>query len=178
MKSWVSSVSTAYDKLVGWLGLLPGLFVAVVAFSTCLDVLLRNLGFGGISGSIEIIEYSLLTLTFVGIGYAMRVRRHITVDILSESLPPHIARWVVLAALALATIFSFIFLVFGILRLIHAISDGGYVQGIFFIPEWYLISVLPFGFFFLTIELIRAFVLALRDTRYVSTEGVARDGGL
>ena len=178
MPSLYDAVSVAYNKLVGWLGLLPGILVAVIAITTVSDVLLRNFGLVGIAGSIEITQYCLLVLTVGGAANAMRARRHITVDILPEILPPQLSRLVSLIAYGLGTIFCLVFLIISIVKVVHGAQEGGDTQGTFIMPQWWVWTLIPACFFFMTIELILAFKLVLDNKIPILTGGGGRDGGL
>lgn len=172
------SLIAAYDRLLNGLGILPGVLVAVIAVGTCADVLLRNLGYSGLYGMLEIIEYSLLVLTVAGAGYVMRIGRHITVDILSEYLPPALARLMNIVATLLATVFAGVFLWFGFATTIDSYESGAMVLKSFVFPEWLLIAVIPFGFFFLTVELLRRLYLLITSPEVEGSGGTGRDGGL
>ena len=80
----------AYDKLIDALGVLPGIIIGATALAIGTDVVLRDIGFGGIYGMIEIIEYAILLLAMAGVGHVTRLGRHVTVDIATDLLP---ARW-------------------------------------------------------------------------------------
>jgi TRAP-type C4-dicarboxylate transport system permease small subunit len=172
------ALSTLYDRVLAGLGLVPGLLVAVIAVGTCADVLLRNLGYSGLYGMLEVIEFSLLVLTMAGVGYIMRIGRHVTVDILAEYLPQRYARPVMLIATLLATIISVIFLYIGFLTALDSYQSGATIQKEFVIPEWLPVSTIPIGFFFLTVELIRRLAIILTSGAIAGTGGTSRDGGI
>ena len=171
-------IAWVYERALNGLGLVPGLLVALIAIGTCADVLLRNLGFSGLYGMLEVIEFSLLVLTMAGVGYIMRINRHVTVDILGEYLPPRVGRVVPLIATILAIVISVIFLAIGVFTTIDSFKSGATIQKEFIIPEWWPVATIPIGFFFLTVELIRRFVIILRTDVIAGTGGTGRDGGI
>jgi TRAP-type C4-dicarboxylate transport system permease small subunit len=174
----VAALVTLYNRLLNALGLLPGILIAVIAVGTCADVLLRNLGYSGLYGMLEVIEYCLLALTMAGIGYTMRINRHVTVDILAEYLPARLARPITIMATLLATVISLIFFCFGLWTAISSFESGETIQKAFVIPEWLPVAAIPFGFFFLSIELLRRLYLMLTSRDIAGTGGSGRDGGI
>jgi len=172
------TVAWVYERALMGLGLVPGLLVALIAIGTCADVLLRNIGFSGLYGMLEVIEFSLLVLTMAGAGYIMRINRHVTVDILGEYLPPRIGRVVVLIATFIAIVVSVIFLAIGIFTTIDSFTSGATIQKEFIIPEWWPVATIPIGFFFLAVELIRRLVLILRADAVEGNGGTGRDAGI
>ena len=68
----------AYHRLLDVLEYIPGLLIGLIAIAIGCDVALRNLGFIGLKGMLEIIEYALFALTFIGITQAMRRGAHVS----------------------------------------------------------------------------------------------------
>jgi TRAP-type C4-dicarboxylate transport system permease small subunit len=171
-------MTACYERLLVGLSLLPGALVALIAVGTCADVVSRDLGYSGMYGMLEVSEYSLLILTMAGAGFVMRIGRHVTVDILPDTLPPRAAWWVSVAAGLLATIFCALFLWFSVATVIESYRSGELIQKTFVIPEWWPTLMLPFGFFFLTIETFRRLIVLLLSHDFVRGAGQGRDGGV
>lgn len=168
----------AYDYSLEFLGLLPGLLVAAIGIGTCADVLLRNLGYSGFYGMLDIVEYCLLLLPMVGAGFIMRIDRHVTVDILAEHLAPGPARWLGVVTALLGSAFCIIFLWYSIRATLDAYRSDALIQKAFIVPEWWALAVITFGFVFLTVEMLRRLFLASRPRRFRQADGTGRDGGI
>lgn len=174
----MKAVIALYDSILYGLGMLPGVLVAVIGFGTCADVLLRDFGYSGLYGVLDITEYSLLIMTMAGIGYIMRIGRHITVDILVENLPWHSARVLNITATLIATLASIAFFYFGVATTIDSYHSAALVMKALVFPEWPLIALVPFGFAFLIIELLRRLWLMIVSENNLNSAGTGRDGGV
>ena len=171
-------LSAIYDRVLSALGLVPGVLVALIGAGTCADVLLRNFGSSGLYGMLEVVEYSLLILTMAGAGYMMRINRHVTVDILIDSLPRGKARIAAILSMLLSAIFCLIFFWYSVVTVVDSYESGALVQKTFVIPEWIPALAIPFGFLFLTIETVRRCVAAFKSKDADRSGGTGRDGGI
>lgn len=153
----------AYHRLLDVLEYIPGLLIGLVALAIGLDVLLRNLGYIGMKGMIEIIEYSLFLLTFVGITPALRRGAHVSVDMLlmrtrglTRRLLTTLIRIVSIAISAMICFSAWI-------ALRDAWFSGAMVYKNFIFPEWILFAVILGGMLLFTIELLRQLAIKERD---------------
>ena len=104
---------------------------------------------------IDYTAYSLVYVTFLGAPWLLQLRKHISVDILVETLPPSVSRWwnVVLdltVMLVSAVVFYYS----------ASLTINFYVRGVVAIdflttPRWLLIVSIPVGCFFLAIQALR-----------------------
>lgn len=171
-------VIAVYDRLVEGLGLLPGVIVGATALAIGTDVVLRDVGHGGIYGMIEVIEYAILVLAMAGVGHVTRLGRHVTVDIVPDLLPPRWAWRVTLAAQAIAAIVALIFLWYAVGATLDVWRSGTLLYKSFTLPEWMPLALIPTGFFFVSIELIRRLVATYLAGEVTRTVATARDDGI
>ncbi len=167
-----------YDRLVAGLGLLPGVIVGAIALAIGVDVALRDAGHGGIYGMTEIIEYGILVLAMAGVGHVTRLGRHVTVDIVPEMLPPRWAWRVTLAAQALATIVSSVFLWYAAGATLDVWRDGTMLYKSFTLPEWLPLAAIPTGFLFVALECARRLAATWRAGEIARAGTTARDDGI
>ena len=165
-----------YDRLLDICGEIPGLIVVLVVIGIASDVVLRNLGLGGIEWMIETVEYGLYTLTFVGAAYVLRIGRHVTVDVLVTALPPRARRWTAIVAAAIMLTVSAVFLYYSARVVLSAQADDSLIIKTFTIPEWVLLSLLPPAALLLCIECLRRLVGELRATGEQPSKQIMRDG--
>ena len=85
--------------LINSLGSLSGIAIAVIMFLICAEVVFRY-GFNNpILGTVEISEYMLVCIVFLGLGYTQLIKGHIRIELVLERLPEklqHILRIVAL----------------------------------------------------------------------------------
>lgn len=163
-----------YDGLIESTGVVPGLLIGLIAFGVGADVLLRNVGFGGIEWMLETVEYGLLLLTMVGAAYVLRTNRHVTVDVVVGILPERLRKFVAIVANAIASLICLVFIWCGILAAADAYQSGAKIYKAFTIEEWVPISLIPPAFVLVTIECVRRL---MRSIGREGTAGASQDLG-
>ncbi|MGX1100930.1 TRAP transporter small permease [Amorphus sp. MBR-141] len=154
-------MSRGYHRLLDVLEYIPGLLIGIIALAIGLDVLLRNLGFVGLKGMIELIEYALFALTFIGITPALRRGAHVSVDILLMKLRGPSRRILLLVTRTLSVLIAAMVCLAAWVALRDAMSSGAMIYKNFIFPEWVLFAVILGGMLLFTIECLRQ--LARRD---------------
>ena len=104
---------------------------------------------------IDYTAYSLVYITFLGAPWLLKLRKHISVDVLVETLPPSVSRWWKVALDLLAMCISAVVFYYS-----ASLTINFYVRGVVAIdflttPRWLLIVSIPVGCFFLTIQALR-----------------------
>lgn len=145
----------AYDRLLEFTGVLVGMVIGLAALGIGIDVFLRNLGFGSIFWMLEVVEYSILFVAMVGTAYVFQIGRHVSIDLVTNGLPPRIRGIVSIIALLVTTAVSSILLTWGVITTIASFQSGTLLYKHFTYPEWMPLALIPFGFLLLTIECLR-----------------------
>ena len=116
------------------------LFVAITV-AICAEVLLRY-GFNRpIAWVVELSEYALLWITFLGASYVLRHGGHVRVDILLQYLSPAALRVCGMVSAASCALTSLVIFAFGI--------D---------VPAWIVLIVIPIGSLLLLLRFARLFL--------------------
>jgi len=133
------------------------LFVGIT-ISICAEVLLRY-GFNSpIAWVVEISEYSLLWITFLGASWVLRHGGHVRVDILLQYLSPAGLRVCGLASSAMGALTTLVLLAFGVEATISAMMRGAFKPTGIDVPTWMIIIVIPLGALLLFLRFTRLFV--------------------
>lgn len=148
----------AYGRVLDALALAACALILGMTLMICADVFLRNVriipGLVGLEWSNEISEAMLFLVTMLTAPWLLSRGQHIRVDIILRAVPPLVG-WV----------FEWIVdvLAFGCCAVITCYSAraawASYAAGSLSIktlvtPEWWLLSVLPVSFAFLTLEMV------------------------
>ena len=152
----------AHEGVLRACGEVPGIVVVLIVCGIAVDVVLRNIGVGSIEWMIEVVEYGLFLLTFVGTAYVLRQGRHVTVDILPSLLAPRARRRVAILAGALLLVICAIFLYYGVRAALVSRAENYALVKTFTIREWWLLAVLPAAALLLCIESARRLRGAIR----------------
>ena len=81
-------LAEAYGRLLDGMMLAACILLLAMTFLIGLDVLLRNVGAGGIPPSNELSEYALYLMTILAAPALLRRGQHIRIDIVLRMFPP------------------------------------------------------------------------------------------
>jgi TRAP-type C4-dicarboxylate transport system permease small subunit len=157
-----------YGRLLDAMLLIACALLLVITFLIGFDVLLRNIGAGGIPPSNELSEDCLYLITVLAAPGLLRRGQHIRIDIVLHLLPPRVA-WVLewLGDLV-GIVCSAFFVWYGIDVLVASYASGNMSIKTLVMPEWWIFVPLPFCFLLVAIEFIfrmRQLALAPRAAR-------------
>lgn len=147
------------------------LFVAalLLLFMTLMigaDVLLRNIGAGGIPPANELSEDCLYLITILTAPGLLRIGQHIRIDIVLHVLPARLGWLLEWIGDVLGFICCLYFVWYGADVTIASYSSGSISMKTLIFPEWWLLWPLPIAFIMVAVEfLFRMRRLALAERR-------------
>jgi len=139
--------------LDGMLGMACGLLL-VMTLMIGADVLLRNLGLGGIPPSNELSEDCLYLVTLLAAPGLLRQGQHIRIDIVLRALPLR-AGWLLEwlgDALGLACCLFFVW--YGARVALASFANGALSIKTLVMPEWWLMAPMPIAFALVAVEFV------------------------
>ncbi len=133
----------------------------VMAFLITADVFMRYAFNSPILGSLEITEFMLAVVVFMGLAYAQSQRAHVGVDLVVQKLPPRLAASVDSVVLLLAV---FIYALIAWKTYGNAMQSlrTGLESDILGIPHFPFRMLVPFGSALLCLELLATLEEKLR----------------
>jgi C4-dicarboxylate transporter, DctQ subunit len=132
------------------------LFVGIT-LAICAEVLLRY-GFNSpLSWVVEMSEYALLWITFLGASWVLRHGGHVRVDILLQYLSPTALRVCGLFSSATGMATTLVLIVFGIDATWTAFARGAFKPTGTDVPTWMIVIVIPVGGLLLFLRFARLF---------------------
>jgi TRAP-type C4-dicarboxylate transport system permease small subunit len=163
------------EQLSRWYGaLLDGMIVAacllLLAMTALigLDVLLRNIGAGGIPPSNELSEYGLYLITILAAPGLLRRGQHIRVDIVLRVIPPKLAWTLEWIGDILGIICCFFFVWYGARVTLTSFASGSLSIKTLVMPEWWIFAPMPICLLFVALEFVfrmRNLALGPREPR-------------
>ena len=155
-------LSQAYGRLLDGMVVAAAVILFAVTFMIGFDVLLRNVGAGGIPPSNELSEYGLYLTTILAAPGLLRRGQHIRVDIVLRMIPPRIAWAIEWIGDALGFICCLFFIWYGLRVAMASYAANSYSIKTLVFPEWWIFAPLPVCFLMVGIEFIfRMRLLAL-----------------
>ncbi len=143
---------------------LMALFLVIMTVMTFLQVVLRYVFDSGLIWSLEATTYSFGWLVLLGMSNGIRTNTHLAVDLVVNSLSPHLARAAALLAVALSLFYAGL-MGYGSFIFVDRLMELGNLARDIPLPRWLLLVILPLGFGLLGFRLIQAAVEIMRGTR-------------
>ena len=132
------------------------------------DVLLRNVGAGGIPPSNELSEYGLYLSTILAAPGLLRRGQHIRVDIVLQMMRPRLAWYFEWIGDVVGILCCFLFVWYGVRVTLASYAAGAVSIKTLVLPEWWIMAPMPVCFLMLAIEFVfrmRSLALAERGPR-------------
>lgn len=146
-----------FDHLLNLLIILACLILTFVTFSVCLEVILRYFLNRPQVWVIELSEYSLLYMTFLGAAWVLKSEGHVTVDLITNRLTPKSRTFCSLISFIICSLVSAVLLYYGTRVTWDYFSKGLYNPTILEIPTAAILVIIPLGGITLLIQSIRGF---------------------
>jgi TRAP-type C4-dicarboxylate transport system permease small subunit len=162
----IPTLSRWYGRLLDAMLSAAGLLLLVMTLMIGADVLLRNIGAGGVPPSNELSEDCLYLVTLLAAPGLLRQGQHIRVDIVLQVLPLRIGWLLEWAGDVIGLACCLVFVWYGISVTAASVAGGALSIKTLVLPEWWLLAPMPVAFALLAIEfLFRMHRLALADRR-------------
>lgn len=132
-----------------------GLLLCLLVVLTCIDVFARATRLLSLPWSLDVAEYSLYLVAFLGAPWVLREQGHIAIELFVERLGPtakaRVARMADLAGLLVCAVLFF----YACRQLARSFASGTLVHETFVYPEWYPYLVPPPVFLILLMLFVR-----------------------
>jgi TRAP-type transport system small permease protein len=165
-RAWSLTLSRWYGHLLNGMLTVAGILLLLMTVMIGADVLLRNIGAGGISPSNELSEDSLYLITLLAVPGLLRKGQHIRIDIVLRTLPERVGWLLEWVGDVIGLICCLIFVWYGTSVAVASFLDGAISIKTLVLPEWWLLAPMPVVFALLAIEFgFRMQRLALAERR-------------
>lgn len=162
----MARLSHWYGRLLDALLLLACFLLLIMTLLIGADVLLRNIGLGGVAPSNEISEDIIYLLTLLAAPALLRQGQHIRVDIVLRALPAKVGWLLEWLSDILGVICCLYFVWYGGRVVEASFKSGALSIKTLIMPEWWLLALMPLTFVLLGLEfLFRMHRLALAERR-------------
>ncbi len=148
-------ISLVYERLLTTCGFIVGLTIVIIAVLITLDVLLRNLDLYSSGALLELTEYALFVITFIGAPWVLWLGSHVRVDLLFTVVPAPVARVLEIIADGAGLFFSVVMGWHGFSVALVSFERGDLIVKQLVVPEWTLMAFIPASCVLLSIEFLR-----------------------
>jgi TRAP-type C4-dicarboxylate transport system permease small subunit len=144
-----------YSTAIHGLAAIAALLLGAMALLVTADVVLRNIGAGGLPWVNEVSEYSLPVATLLVAPWLLRRNEHVRLDVLLSALPTHVARMLERAADVLGIATCAVFVWYSVRLIADSMRLGSMVVKTLSVPEWWQYALVPVCFGLLAVEFAR-----------------------
>jgi TRAP-type transport system small permease protein len=144
-----------YGYVIGAFAWAAAIVLGAMALLVTLDVLTRNLGFGGIAWVNEVSEYSLPVATLLVAPWLLHRNEHVRLDILLSAVPRRLSTLLERCVGVLGIAICAVFVWYGVRLIFDSMRIGSMVVKTLSIPEWWQYALVPVCFLLLAIEFAR-----------------------
>ncbi len=151
-------MSKAFDRMLIFLFWMAATLLMFVTIGTCVDVLLRYCLNRPIHWMLEITEYIMLYIPFLGAAFVLKEDGHIRVDLFLSFLSESARGWLNMVTSFLGGIVMLLYTAFG-----AQVTIGHFQRGVpslesLKIPTFLILMIIPIGSLFFTIQFFRQMV--------------------
>jgi TRAP-type C4-dicarboxylate transport system permease small subunit len=159
-------LSQYYGRLLDALLLAACILLLAMTFLIGLDVLLRNVGAGGVAASNELSEDALYLITILAAPGLLRRGQHIRIDIVLRVLPPKVGWCLEWVGDTVGILCSLLFVWYGVRVVAASYLSGSVSIKTLIMPEWWLFAPMPACFLLVAVE----FVFRMRHLAHAARE--------
>jgi TRAP-type C4-dicarboxylate transport system permease small subunit len=141
-------------------------FVVIIKFS---DIFLRYFLNRPLTWDVEITEYILFSMAFLGAAWLLRDGGHVRIDILDNILSQRNKNYLHILHTTVGALVCVILGLMSFVAAIYCYRDGLKVTKIYTIGKHYFIFLISFGFFLLFAEFLRQFASNFRKLKDKNT---------
>lgn len=147
-------LSQVYGRLLDGMLLAAGLLLLGMTFLIGFDVLLRNVGAGGVPPSNELAEDALYLITVLAAPGLLRRGQHIRIDIVLRVLPPRVAWALEWFGDIVGLVCCLFFVWYGVRVTMASFAAGSLSIKTLVFPEWWILVPTPICFLVVAIEFV------------------------
>jgi TRAP-type C4-dicarboxylate transport system permease small subunit len=121
----------------------------------CMDVAMRYAFNRPILGGIEIVEYALVYVTFLGASWAVPRGAHIDIDVAVQAMPKFWQRICAFLSNLISLGVAIVLTVFGATSTWTAFIRGAFKPTVLEVPTWIVLVIIPIGSAVLAVRFLR-----------------------
>jgi C4-dicarboxylate transporter DctQ subunit len=152
-----------FDSLIDSLAFIAGSFIFIMMLIECYEVIARYCFGQSLLWGVEVSEYMLFLLAFLGTAWVLKKRAHISVDIFFKLLKPRSQIRCNLFVSFMGIMVSLVIFFFGLKTAWEDYVAGVRIVKTTPVPSWIFLSFIPLGYLLLLTEFIRQFLDELKQ---------------
>lgn len=153
--NFLGKIGRILDVIIVSFSFIAGLLLAFILLSVCLEVIMRYLFNRPLQWVIELTEYALLYITFLGTAWLLRSEGHISVDVFTALFSERTQSGLRIFSSLIGIIVSFALVWYGVVVFWDHYEGGIYNLTLLEFPKAPLLAIIPIGSLVLLLQFIR-----------------------
>jgi len=148
-----------FDICLAIVNVLMSLLIVIII----LDVIMTYFFNAPLKWALEVSEYALAFITFLGAGWLMREEGHLRFEMVIEKLPQKVRSLFEIFGSLVCLLVSLVIVWSGIEVVMSLYEKGALFESVLQWPRWPLIASIPVGFALLAIQLLRRSIQHIKN---------------
>lgn len=159
----INTTEKIFDSILDGMAIICGIIFIFIMVSVCIDVIMRYFLNKPMIWVIEISEYLLVYMTFIGAAWVQKQDAHIRMDIFTMMLKPKARKIIGIINSIISVCICFIISWFGSMETWDNFSHSIHTASSLELPKWPLLAIIPLGSFFLMLQFVRDAVSLVKE---------------
>ncbi len=178
----LEKAGAVFDRIIDSFAGMSGVILIGIMFTISYEVIMRYFFRKAPTWAIEVTEYGLFLLAFLGAAWLLKMGRHVRVDVVVNMLSPQTERLFNVATSILGAVICLAITWFGIDATIDYFHRNVMMERVLVFPKYTLLLFIPLGSFLLAIQFLRQAYDHLRSRKsatkaeqepHIETRGIA-----
>ena len=154
-----------FDRIIDLMAFLAGVMLVGAVLIVCFEIWMRYLVRKPQVWTVEVCEYILFAIAFLGAPWLLKKGGHVSIDIIVAQMAPKTQIYLGLFSKAMGILISVIICGFSMATSWDAYISGVVVIKTLSIPKYYFLMLIALGYFLLLIEFGRQFFGHFKELR-------------
>ncbi len=157
-----------FDRLIDTMAFLAGILLVLAVLIVSFEICMRYFFQQPQIWTVEVCEFIMFILAFLGAPWLLKKGGHASVDILVERMNPTLKRYASLFAGAVGMLVSLVLVWFSLTTSWQCYTDGVVLTKTLTVSKYYFLLFIALGYFCLLIEFGRQFIRTMKNDKGVS----------
>lgn len=153
------------DKLFDGCLAVVNVLMALLIVIVIVDVIMTYFFNAPLKWALEVSEYALAFIAFLGAGWLMREEGHLRFEMVLEKLSQKVRSVLEIIVSIVCLLVSLVIVWFGLEVVMSLYEKGALFESVLQWPRWPLIASIPVGFALLAIQLLRRSIQHIRNLK-------------
>ena len=153
------------DQVIDYMAAAAGILLVAAVLIVCIEIMMRYFFLKPQVWSVEVCEYILFALAFLGAPWLLKKGGHVSVDVVTERLSRRAKGYLGLFTCGIGVLISAVITWFSIVAAWDCYVTGVVVTKTMTVGKHYFVLFITLGYFFLLLEFGRQFCNHLRASK-------------